>query len=154
MDRTAWVQVPLRELTLNAPAFGCGMASVALGLALGRLALGRLALGLALAAQLLQWQAVAASSSQHQWIISSARTQPLMCLQRASRSVWNCDVFPRARLCHSASRWKMMSTTSRSVRASSGGLPMRLFTFCFTKTSRRSLQDLCIFCSRRSLFME
>ena len=46
--------------------------------------------------------------------ISSARTQPLMCLQRASRSVWNCDVFPRARLCHSASRWKMMSTTSRS----------------------------------------
>ena len=56
MDRTAWVQVPLalRELTLNAPAFGCGWASVALGLALGRLALGRLALGLALAAQLLQ----------------------------------------------------------------------------------------------------
>ena len=48
---------------LNAPAFGCGWASVALGLALGlalgrlalgRLALGRLALGLALAAQLLQ----------------------------------------------------------------------------------------------------
>ena len=34
---------------LNAPAFGCGWASVALGLALGRLAL-----GLALAAQLLQ----------------------------------------------------------------------------------------------------
>ena len=58
MDRTAWVQVPLRELMLNAPAFGCGWASVALGLALGlalgRLALGRLALGLALAAQLLQ----------------------------------------------------------------------------------------------------
>ena len=47
---------------LNAPAFGCGWASVALGLALGLalgrlalgLALGRLALGLALAAQLLQ----------------------------------------------------------------------------------------------------
>ena len=63
MDPTAWVQVPLRELMLNAPAFGCGWASVALGLALGlalgrlalgRLALGRLALGLALAAQLLQ----------------------------------------------------------------------------------------------------
>ena len=59
MDRTAWVQVPLRELTLHAQAFGCGWASVALGLALGRLALGRLALGrlalgLALAAQLLQ----------------------------------------------------------------------------------------------------
>ena len=34
---------------LNALAFGCGWASVALGLALGRLAL-----GLALAAQLLQ----------------------------------------------------------------------------------------------------
>ena len=49
MDPTAWVQVPLRELMLNAPAFGCGWASVALGLALGRLAL-----GLALAAQLLQ----------------------------------------------------------------------------------------------------
>ena len=54
MDRTAWVQVPPRVFTLNAPAFGCGWASVALGLALGRLALGRLALGLALAAQLLQ----------------------------------------------------------------------------------------------------
>ena len=59
IDRTAWVQVPLRELTLHAQAFGCGWASVALGLdlgrlALGRLALGRLALGLALAAQLLQ----------------------------------------------------------------------------------------------------
>ena len=43
---------------LNAPAFGCGWASVALGLALGlalgRLALGRRALGIALAAQLLQ----------------------------------------------------------------------------------------------------
>ena len=53
IDRTAWVQVPLRELTLHAQAFGCGLASVALGIALGRLALGRLALGLALAAQLL-----------------------------------------------------------------------------------------------------
>ena len=46
IDRTAWVHVPLRELTLHAQAFGC--------LALGRLAPGRLALGLALAAQLLQ----------------------------------------------------------------------------------------------------
>ena len=59
IDRTAWVHVPLREFTLHAQAFGCGWASVALGLALGRLALGRLALGrlalgLALAAQLLQ----------------------------------------------------------------------------------------------------
>ena len=61
MDRTAWVRVPLRELTLNAPAFGCGWASVALGIALGialgRLALGRLALDIALAAQLLQARA-------------------------------------------------------------------------------------------------
>ena len=53
MGRDAWVRVPLRELTLNAPAFGCGWASVAIGIFLG-FALGRLALGLALAAQLLQ----------------------------------------------------------------------------------------------------
>ena len=37
---------------LNALAFGCGWASVAIGLAFGRLVLGRLAIGLALAAQL------------------------------------------------------------------------------------------------------